>query len=168
MLCLYEPESKSVLPVTHSFSWHAIFQDQKCIQHTITIIAHFLLVHIFGSSGPSCFYTWPYSCKVHRHTTRSPLLPHTTYWLSVHHLHIQGGHLHSICWISHPFLGLLQVRSNQKVRGIISTIFLGSSHSNSNCSQTQQTLCCSPKSAEAQDHNAFAYFHINWKKSHTQ
>ena len=42
--------------------------------------------------------------------------------------------------------------------GIYSTIFLGSSNSNSNCNQTQQTLCCSLKSAEAHDQ---VHHHLN-------
>jgi len=75
------------------------------------------------------------------HTTSSPLPsdPPTQNSLSLL-LCIQGGHLHSICQLSHLFLGLL-LNSNEKVmEGIISAVFLGSSqHCNSNCSHTHRS-----------------------------
>jgi len=68
-------------------------------------------------------------------TTSSPLpSPPTHDSLSLHHRHIQGSHLHSIC---HLFLGLLLLISYEKVDGdIISTVFLGSIQ---NCSQTHRS-----------------------------
>jgi len=69
----------------------------------------------------------------------SPLLLHTTH--SHSHLCIQGGLLHSICQLSHLFLSLLLLNSNEKVHGsIISAVFLGSSNTNSKCSHTHRCI----------------------------
>ena len=57
-------------------------------------------------------YTWPYPCKRHYPSTTSPLpFPPTCNSLSFH-LHIQGGHLHSIF---HLFLSLLLLKSDDNV-----------------------------------------------------
>jgi len=54
-------------------------------------------------------------------TTSSPLpSPPTHDSLSLHHRHIQGGHLHSIC---HLFLGLLLLNSYEKVMEISSALY---------------------------------------------
>jgi len=57
----------SGLPVTLPFSGHNIFQDRKCIQRTIIIIANSFLARIFTDMcDPAVWlYTCPYSYKLH-------------------------------------------------------------------------------------------------------
>ena len=71
------------------------------------------------------------------HTTHFPLpSPPTHDSLSLHRLHILGGHL---CSVHHLFFGLFLLKSNDKSdRGIISTVFV-SSHTNSNYTQTHRS-----------------------------
>ena len=80
-----------------------------------------------------------YSKRSHTTSSLHPSPP-TNDSLSLHHLGIQGGHLHSIFQLFNLFFGLLLLKSNGKVvKGIISTVFLGS-HNNSNCSQTHRSM----------------------------
>ena len=92
--------------------------NTKCTQHTVTIIAHSL----------------PLLIRVIQHTTSSPLSSHTQL-TRTSSSPIQGGHLHSIC---HLFLSFLLLKSNESDGGSISTVFLGSLHTNSDCKPNPQ------------------------------
>ena len=96
--------------------------------HAITIIIFFLAC-IFADPGDPAVRGF-YTCFIHAnftsHTTSSSLpCPPTQDSLSLHHLPILGGHLHSICQLSNLFLGLLLLKSIMRKLdgGIISTVF---------------------------------------------
>ena len=90
----------------------------------------------FGWSSSPSFAQALIRTNFTSHTTSS-FLPHNS--LSLHHLRIQWGHHHSICQLSHLFLGLLLLKSNASNEGNISAVFLGSSHTSSNCSQAHRS-----------------------------
>jgi len=78
---------------------------------------HFCLSGQLGSSGTLVFS----STLIHAKFTivlplvlPSSLPPHDSLSLH-HHLHIQGGHLHSICQLSQLFVSLVLLNSNEKV-----------------------------------------------------
>ena len=117
--------------------WHAIFQEQKCIQHAITIISHslfwlaFLLIQQSG-------YTHALVCAIF--TSQFSLPPPPTHdSLLLHQLHVQGGHLHSIFQLSHLVRGLHLLKGNEKVIEALSALFSGI---NSYCSQSNGHCTC--------------------------
>ena len=110
--------------------WPAIFQVQKCI--------HFWLASLI-------LVIWQYmhlsmQTTLAICTTSSPPPP-THDSLSLHDLHIQGCHLHSICKLSYLLLSLLLINSNEKVTEVSSALS-GLSCTNSNCSQAHRSTGC--------------------------
>jgi len=63
----------------------------------------------------------PLSMQFSLASSPSPLLPHDS--LLLHQLRIQGGHLHSICQLSHLVRGLHLLKSNEKVIEALSALF---------------------------------------------
>jgi len=98
-----------------------------------------LLIWVIGVIRQSGFYPCHYPCMQTLLALPLVLPSPPTHSLSLHHLHIQGDHLHSICQLSHLFVSLF-LNSNERLMDIISTVFLGPSHNNSNCSQTHRSI----------------------------
>ena len=138
--------------------WHTIFQDQKCNQHAIT--HSFFGLHI-------CWSRWSSSRLLH--------MPLSMQTKASQAILLVSPSLSSYTWLtltlSSPYprrssLYYLQTSSSlfwsskQSDGCISSTIFLGSSHTNSNCSQTHKStghctcifiVAISKRCTEAQD-----------------
>jgi len=128
--------SKSLLPVTLPLSQHQYHTlGYPAANTSTTIDTHYFLrpeVHsrpevlsLFafhfcwsgwsGSSSSPAFTCALIHANITSHTTSTSLLsPPTHNSLSLHNLCIQEGHLHSTCQLSHLFLCLLLVNSNEK------------------------------------------------------
>ena len=78
----------SALPVTLPFSWHNIFQDRKCIQCTIIIIANSFLAHIFTDMTCVIWLSGFTHVLIHTNFTRHAPSSPTHYSLSLHHPNI--------------------------------------------------------------------------------
>ena len=134
--CYYNNTMASKDILTHYLPWPEV--HSTCNFHS------FLGFHFCwsGSSGSSAFYTCPYPCKIHySHTTSSPLLsPPTCLTLTSSSLHPRRPSPQYLP----TFPSLPQSFPSQQWwesgGGIISTVFLGSSHTNSNCSQTHRSI----------------------------
>jgi len=78
---------------------------------TITITAHSFLAHIHADLGDLDVRLLQMPLSIQ--TSLDIFPPPTHYSLSLYHHHIQGGHLLSICQLSHPFLDLLLLKNNE-------------------------------------------------------
>ena len=93
----------------------------------------FILAYIFADQviRQSGIYTCPYPCNFTCQFSLPPPPTHNSFLL--HHLCIQGGHLHSICQLSHLVLGLHLLKSNEKVMDHFSRINSNYSQSTGHC-----------------------------------
>jgi len=137
----YQPYliSKSMLPVPVQLTLINISLGYSAASTSSTkdMLTHYLPRLELHST--CCYNNWPFFSFVNLGDPCSILLvlpsPHTHNSLALHHRHIQGGHLHSIC---HLFLSFLLLKSNESDGGSISTVFLRSLHTNSDCKPNPQ------------------------------